>query len=198
MKKFRLYIKNFPQILVKLIPSHVDLSCVDIWQQDESRVGQQGSLTRIWAPTGTRPRKVKQQQFISTYIYGAACAKTGDTFGLVLPHTNVESMQVFLSEFSKQISTERHVALVIDNAGWHTARELIIPKNITLIPLPPYSPELNAMEQVWEWMKLNHLSNCNFQNYDEIVDKVCLAWNQFSQQNSLVKSLCSRDWLVTP
>ncbi|WP_440272176.1 transposase, partial [Escherichia coli] len=72
------------------------------------------------------------------------------------------------------------------------------PSNITLIPLPAYSPELNAMEQVWEWIKLNYLSNCNFKNYDEIVDKVCFAWNQFAQQADLVKTLCTRVWLATP
>lgn len=184
--------------MAQLIPPHIELSSVDIWQQDESRVGQQGSLCRVWAPTGTRPRKVRQQQFISTYIYGAACAKTGQSFGLILPCTNIEAMQIFLAELSKQISYGRHVALVIDNAGWHTAKALITPSNITLIPLPAYSPELNAMEQVWEWIKLNYLSNCNFKNYDEIVDKVCFAWNQFAQQANLVKSLCARVWLTTP
>ena len=128
-------------------------------------------------PPGTRPRKVKQQQFISTYIYGAACAQTGETFGLVVPYTNTESMQLYLSEFSNQINKGRHVALVIDNADWHTAKELNIPDNITLIPLPAYSPEHNAMEQVWEWMKSHHLLNYNFKDYDEIVDKVCFTWN---------------------
>ena len=72
-------------MLQKLIPDHIDFSCVDIWQQDETRIGQQGSLTRVWAPVGTRPRKVKQQQFIYTYIYGAACWATGESFALILP-----------------------------------------------------------------------------------------------------------------
>ena len=64
-------------MLTELLPKNIDKSNVDIWSQDESRVGQQGSLTRIWAKRGTRPRKVRQQQFISTYIYGAACHDTG-------------------------------------------------------------------------------------------------------------------------
>jgi transposase len=181
-----------------LIPPEIDMRCVDIWQQDESRVGQQGSLCRIWAPTGTRPRKVRQQQFISTYIYGAACAKTGDAFALIMPYTNTQSMQMYLSEFSKHIEKGRHAALVVDNAGWHTAKNLIIPHNLTLIPLPAYSPELNAMEQVWEWIKSHFLSNCNFKNYDQIVDRVCFAWNYFSTQIDLVKSICTREWLLTP
>ncbi len=171
---------------------------VDIWQQDESRVGQQGSVTRIWAKKGTRPHKVRQQQFIATYIYGAVCAKTGEAFGLVLPYTNTGSMQLFLDELSHQARDQRHIALVIDNAGWHIAKDLVVPKNITLVPLPPYSPELNATEQVWNWMKSHYLSNCNFKDYDDIVDKVSFAWNEFTKQPDLVKSMCARKWLQTP
>ena len=181
-----------------MIPDSIDLSTVEIWQQDESRFGQQGSLTRIWAPTGTRPRKVKQQQFISAYIYGAACATTGETFGFVLPYTNTDAMQLYLDEFSKKISAGKHVALIVDNAGWHVAKNLNIPDNITLIPLPSYSPELNAMEQVWDWMKDNYLSNMCFKNYDEIVDKICESWNAFCAKLELVKSLCLREWQITP
>lgn len=197
MLKFRSYIKNFPQLIKKLLPDHIDTSTVDIWQQDESRVGQQGSTTRIWAKIGTRPRKVRQQQFISTYIYGAVCAKTGDAFGLILPYTNTEAMQLFLNELSCHVKENRHVALVIDNAGWHTTTDLIMPQNITLIPLPPYSPELNAVEQVWNWIKSHYLSNCNFKDYNDIVDNASFAWNEFAKQPDLVKSMCSRDWLQT-
>ena len=176
------------------MPDKIELSSVDIWLQDETRVGQQGSLTRIWAPKGTRPRKVKQKQFISTYIYGSACAATGESFGLVLPYTNTETMELYLSQFSKQIRPNRHVALLIDNAGWHIAKDLKIPHNITLIPLPPYSPELNAMEQVWQWMKSNYLSNRYFKDYEDIVDKASLAWNEFAKDPKLVQSICKRSW----
>tara|TARA_B110001454_G_C12646025_1_gene403340 strand:- start:22 stop:489 length:468 start_codon:yes stop_codon:yes gene_type:complete len=155
-------------------------------------------LTRIWAPTGTRPRKVKQRQFISTYLYGSACAATGETFGLVLPYTNTDAMRLYLEEFSKVIRSGRHVALIVDNAGWHIAHDLDIPDNITLIPLPSYSPELNAMEQVWQWMKEHDLSNISFKDYDEIVDKVCDSWNRFCSKVEVVKSLCLREWQSAP
>ena len=78
--RYNSYIKNFAGLVKSLVPEAVSLKTVDIYQQDESRIGQQGSMTRIWAPKGTRPRKVKQRQFISTYIYGVACATTGDSF----------------------------------------------------------------------------------------------------------------------
>ena len=99
-------------------------------------MGQQGSLSRIWAPTGTRPRKVRQQQFISAYIYGASCAETGDSFGLIFPSTNTQLMQIYLDQLSEHVETDRHIALIIDNAGWHKSKELKVPVNITLIPLP--------------------------------------------------------------
>lgn len=171
------------------------MSSIDIWTQDESRVGQQGSLARIWSPRGTRPRKVRQQQFIFAYIYGASCALTGDSFGLIFPETNTKSMQIYLDGLSVHIDSGRHGAIIVDNAGWHTSKELRVPDNITLIPLPPYSPELNPMEQVWQWLKQNHLSNICFNNYDDIVDKLSVAWNAFSNNIKLVKSICCRQWI---
>ena len=177
-----------------LLPNNIAPEIVDIWQQDESRFGQQGSSSRIWSPIGLRIRKVKQKQFISTYIFGAACAKTGQSFGLILPSVNTENMQLYLDMLSKEIEEGRHAALVVDNAGWHTAKDLKIPSNITLIPLPPYSPELNAIEQVWEWIKKHHLSHCVFKNYKEICDKVSEAWKEFSDDIDLVKTICYREW----
>ena len=87
---------------------------------------------------------------------------------------------------------------IVDNAGWHIAHDLYIPDNITLIPLPSYSPELNAMEQVWQWMKEHDLSNISFKDYDEIVDKVCESWNRFCSKVEVVKSLCLREWQSVP
>ena len=181
-----------------MLPKEIEMSSVDIWQQDETRVGQQGCPTRIWARRGTRPRKAKQRQFISTYIYGAACAETGASCGLVMPEVNTQSMQLFLDELSSIISMGRHAALIIDNAGWHTSHELQVPNNITLIRLPPYSPELNAMEQVWAWIKDRFLSNRCYKDYKDIVDHVCDAWNKFSDDIELVKSICFRKWQQTP
>lgn len=178
-----------------MLPQDIDLKKVDIWSQDETRVGQQGSLSRIWAVRGTRPRKVKQQQFISTYIYGAACHDTGQSCALILPYANTDSMNRFLEELSSAIEPERHVALLVDNAGWHTAKKLSVPSNITLIPLPPYAPELNAMEQVWEWIKNHFLSNQHYRDYEAIVDKACYAWNQLSGNRDLIKSIIHRKWI---
>jgi transposase len=181
-----------------LLPKNIDLNKLDIWSQDETRVGQQGSLTRIWAKRGTRPRKVRQQQYVSTYIYGAACHDTGQSFALILPYANTQAMNKFLDELSLTIQCDRHVALLTDNAGWHKARGLIVPTNITLILLPPYAPELNAMEQIWEWIKNHFLSNQCYRDYEDIVDHACHAWNQLSKNIELVKSIMRREWINIP
>jgi transposase len=182
-------------LLATLLPKDIDMDLVDIWSEDETRIGQQGSLTRIWAKRGTRPRKIRQQQFISTYIYGAACHMTGESCALILPYANTESMNMFLEELSFRIRPNRHVALLMDNAGWHRATNLIVPNNITLVPLPPYAPELNAMEQIWEWIKNHYLSNQCYVNYTEIVNCACSAWNILSQNSELIKSIMHRDWI---
>lgn len=190
--------KKFAELVKDKLPAKISVDTVEIWQQDESRIGQQGSLTRIWAKLGTRPRKVKQQQYLNTYIYGAACGETGQACGLVLPLVNTDAMNIFLTELSANINIDKHAALVMDNAGWHIANKLVIPDNITIIPLPAYAPELNAMEQVWRWMKDNYLSNGCYKDYDDIVDKTCEAWISFANNKSLVKSICARAWLNIP
>jgi len=182
-------------LLANLLPKEVDRAKVEIWSEDESRVGQQGSLTRIWAQKGTRPRKVKQRQFISTYIYAAACHKTGQSYGMILPYVNTDTMNIFLDGLSKEVGIERHIALIVDNAGWHGAADLIVPSNITLVPLPPYAPELNAMEQVWEWMKTHFLYNQSYSDYEDIVEKLSDAWNQISDNTDLIKSIIHRGWI---
>lgn len=104
-------------------------------------------------------------------------------------------MNRFLEELSSSIEPERHVALLVDNAGWHTAKKLAVPSNVTLIALPPYAPELNAMEQVWEWIKNHFLSNQHYPDYEAIVDKACYAWNQLSVNQELIKSIIHRKWI---
>ena len=84
------------------------------------------------------------------------------------------------------------------NAGWHISKKLNIPCNITIVPLPPYAPELNAMEQVWQWMKANHFSYTCYDDYNQIVDRTCDAWNASANDLEQLKSLCAREWLHLP
>ena len=169
---------------------------VDVWFQDEARFGQRGTLTRIWAIKGTRPRVVRQQQSTYAYLFGAVCPQQNKAVGLVLPTVNTDAMQLHVDEISKATPAGRHALLVCDMASWHTTDKLDIPDNMTLLPLPPYSPELNPAEQVWEVIRRDSLANRCFENYEELLAACCSAWNKFVEQAGVVSSLCSREWAV--
>jgi len=167
---------------------------VEIWFQDELRAGQQGSLSRSWAIKGTRPRRIRQRQFKSSYIFGAVCPRKDKGVALILPDANAEAMQLHIEEISKNVTKGYHAILVMDRAGWHLSRELYLPKNITILSLPSYSPELNPMEQVFQQLRKLKLSNASYENYEEI-DLACVeAWNAFIGVKGNVKRLCLRSW----
>lgn len=167
---------------------------IEVWWQDEMRVGQQGSLSRVWADKGTRPRVVRQRQFLSTYIFGAVCPDRDIGCGLILPECNAGMMQIHLDQVSKNIRKGYHGVLLMDRASWHTTEALIIPENMTLMPLPSYSPELNPMEQVWQQLRKIRLSNTVFKDYEEIVQACCDAWNCFVDEEGNIERLCTRNW----
>ncbi len=187
--------ETFPEEVEK-IKAKIDTDKIEIWWQDESRVGQQGSLSRVWATKGTRPRVVRQKQFLSTYIFGACCPSKDKGCALILPECTTGMMQIHLDEISKHVEENYHAIIMMDRASWHTTEALIIPQNLTLLPLPAYSPELNPMEQVWQKLKHGSLSNRVYKNYEEILDCCSDAWNSFVDDEGSINSLCSRAWAV--
>src|SRR5882757_551615 len=150
----------------------------EVWFQDEARVGQQGSLTYIWAPVGSCPRMVRDNRHDSAYLFGAICPDRGVGAAIIMPAANAEAMNEHLSEISTQVSPGAHAILICDGAGWHqTGGRLKVPDNITLLPLPPYSPELNPMENVWHYLRENSLCSRVWDTYDDIVDACATAWH---------------------
>jgi len=174
------------------LPDGTDLKSVDIWFQDETRIGQQGSTSRLWARKGTRPRALKQQQFNYAYLYGAVCPSNGQAVGLVLPNANTKCMELHIDEIAKSIPEGRHALIIVDGAGWHQKHHQR--DNITLLKIPPYSPELNPCEQVWQYIKDKWLKNRCYKDYNHILDAVCEAWNKFCKQTSRIKRTCTRSW----
>ena len=114
------------------------------------RVGQKNKLTYRWARTGSRPRATHDQRTQSTYLFGAVCPERGTGAALVLPACNSEAMQLHLNEIATKVTPGAHAILILDQAGWHGAKELKTPANISLLPLPPRSPELNSQENIWQ------------------------------------------------
>ena len=112
----------------------------------------------------------------------------------MLPHCNTEAMGLHLAEIATMISPGRHAVLLLDQAGWHLSAALTVPPNITLLPLPPKCPELNVMENVWQFMRDNWLSNRVFATYDDIVAHCCEAWNRLIDQPWRIISIGMRDW----
>jgi transposase len=103
-------------------------------------------------------------------------------------------MNLLLVEISKAVAPGAHAALVVDRAGWHMTDKLVVPSNITLVPLPAKCPELNPAENVWQFPRENWLSNRVFKSYDDIVDHCCAAWNKLIEQPWRIMSIGLRDW----
>ncbi|HAS8098232.1 TPA: IS630 family transposase, partial [Vibrio vulnificus] len=142
----------------------------------------QNTTTRLWAERGSRPRAVKQQQFEYAYLFGSVCPTRGIGEAMVVPWVNKDIMLQHLNQISQATEYGRHAVVVMDGASWHTndiAEEF---DNVSIIKLPPYSPELNPIEQVWSWLRQHYLANQSFTDYQEIVSKVCTAWNRFLER----------------
>ncbi len=132
------------------------------------------------------------------YLFGAVCAERGVGSALVLPHANADAMTLHLAEISRQVTPGAHAVLVCDGAGWHrTGGRLAVPENITLLHLPPYSPELNPVENIWDYLGDNKLSNSVFDTYDTIVDRCCAAWTWLMDAPDRIRSLATTPWTKT-
>jgi transposase len=130
----------------------------------------------------------------TAYIFGAVCPQRGATAALVVPTANTEVMSLHLAEIGRRVVPGSHAALVLDGAGYHVAKNLAVPHNITLVPLPPYAPELNPIENVWEYLRGNKLAITVFDSYDDILDKSCNAWTFFADDNDRITSITTRSW----
>lgn len=167
---------------------------IEIWFQDEARIGQKNKITRRWAKRGTRPVASKDQRTRSAYIFGAICPARGTGAALVLPRCNSQAMNLHLREISSAVAKKAHAILILDQAGWHLSGQLQIPENITILPLPPRSPELNPVENIWQFLRDNWLSNRVFKSYNDILDHCCFAWNQLIDQPWKIISIGTRRW----
>lgn len=120
---------------------------------------------------------------------------TDKAFALVMPYADTAAMQVFLDRFAKTVADGEHAVMILDQAGWHGSNALAVPANVTLVPLPAYSPELNPVERVWLYLKERFLSHRLLADYDAIVNAACDAWNKLVAEAGRIKSLCSYPWI---
>lgn len=167
---------------------------IEIWFQDEARIGQKNKITRRWARRGTRPSAPKDQRTKSAYIFGAICPEQGKAAGLVLPFCNTETMSLHLAEISLAVTPGAHAVVLMDQAGWHMTGKLVVPGNISIVALPAKCPELNPVENIWQFMRDNWISNRVFTSYDNIVDHCCEAWNKLVDQPWHIMTIGRRKW----
>ncbi len=142
-------------------------------------------MVRRWYQRGMRPRMVKDQRYRSAYIFGAVCPAR-DTGA---------ALNLLLEEVAAQLPPGTHAVMLIDNAGWHTSGDIRVAPNISLLNLPPYSPELNAIERVWQYLRDRYLSGRLFTGTRAIVDACCEAWNRLLEETGRIRSLTNLDWI---
>ena len=149
---------------------------------------------RQWARRGSRPRQPADQRYDSAYLFGAICPARGIGAALALPYADTEAMQLHLDEISCTVSRGAHAVLLLDRAGWHTTGQLVVPKNLTLIFLPSRAPELNPVENVWQYLRANWLSNRVFESYEAIIEAACEAWCHLLAHPRTITSIGLREW----
>ena len=159
-------------------------------------MGQKGRLCHRWWARGRRPPGRCDRRFEWAYLFAAVEPATGADVALVLPEATTATMGLFLAEFAAGLPEDVHAVLVLDRAGWHGAKALAVPPDVTLVPLPPYSPELNPVERVWLYLRERFLSHRVLDGYEAVLDAACRAWNALVAEPSRLASLTAYPYLL--
>jgi transposase len=188
----------FKEIVVEQIDAiaaaHSDKE-IRIYFEDEARFGQKGTITRVWAPKGSRPRAVRQLRYTSLYVLVAVCMTTGMTSAMIMPNLNAEVLNLFLEQMSRELPAGVHAVLIWDGAGYHTSQDLKVPSNISVILLPPYSPELNPVENLWHYLRSHHWSNRAYQDYGALESAAAKGLCTVCLDREKVKSICNAEYV---
>ena len=166
-----------------------------IYFQDESRFGQQGTTTNVWAKKGSRPTAIRQTEYEYLGVLGAVCPETGHAEGLLSPQLNGKIVNEFLEQFAPTVPADEHALMLWDGAGFHGGKNLRVPDNVTLVTLPAYSPELNPIENLWHYLKSHCWSNRAYNDYDALEQAAVDAWRRVALDAELMKTVCAAPYL---
>lgn len=163
--------------------------------QDEARFGRISDTRRCWCPKPVRPlcHAMVTQQY--TYAYGAVSIPGGELDTLILPHVNSECMQVFIDEVAARYPDDR-IVMVLDGAGWHKSKSLRIPENMRLVSLPPYAPELNPVEHIWDDLREKAFHNRVFSSIDALEGHLEASLREMECDKERVHSIVAWPWIV--
>ena len=186
--------KKFPEIVKEIRQSCNTGQSLRVIFQDEARFGRISSIHSCWCPKPLRPlcRMQISQQYV--YAYGAVSIADGKLESLILSGCNTRTMQIFLEEISSRHREEK-ILMVMDGAGWHKSKELVIPDNMAIAILPAYSPELNPVEQIWKEIRMKGFYNRIFDSLDALEDNLLEQLCRLENDNVTVKSIMSWQWL---
>jgi len=135
---------------------------------------------------------VRQNKYKSAYLYASVNPLTGESSCLVATNVGLDLMGWHLEQLSKLLGPDRHAVLVLDQAGWHVSKKLLVPTNVTLLHLPPYSPELNPVERLWQWIKSHLLSNRTYKDKEALFEAGSAAFNSLTEER--IRSICGIGW----
>jgi len=136
----------------------------------------------------------RDRRYDWAYLFGAICPERSTGAAIIMPAVNLGAMNEHLAEISRGVSLGAIAVVVLDGAGWHSSPRLVVPDNIVLLPLPPYAPELNPVENVWEYLRGNFLSHRVWQTYKDIFEACRDAWNKLMQMPAQIASITRRPW----
>src|SRR3989440_9613746 len=156
--------------------------------QDEGRFGRISSPKRAWAPPGVRPKVPRQVIRESCYVYAAVAPEQGLMTSLILPSADTAMMNLFLAQVAQDFA-DYFIVMLVDQAGWHLAKDLQVPENIRLIFQPAYSPEVNPVEHLWEELREKYLHNRVFPSLDELIEVLCQGLNQLTADQQRLRSM---------
>lgn len=163
--------------------------------RDEARFGTQGTITRAWARKGSRPRAVRQDGRQWLDVPMAVCAQTGAASALIMSGLDMAVVDLFLERFSRGRPVGVHAVLIWDGAGFHTGGEVVVPGNVSLIQLPPYSPELSPMEDLWHYLRAHHWWNWAYEGYEGLEEEAIRSVRAVGRDAEMLKSICNAEYV---
>ena len=163
--------------------------------EDEARFGRMSNPIRCWAPAGCRPEVPTHRVREYTHVFGSVCPQDGELISLILPHADTAAMSLYLAEVARRHPQE-HMLMFLDRAGWHQAHGLVVPDNLTLDWLPPYSPQCNPQERVWREVRRQPFGNHNYDSMDAVEAALERRLRELECAPQIIQSLTGFDWII--
>lgn len=175
--------------------NNTDPRPLKIFFEDEAKFGRMNHVRKCWV--GQRDRAVVKKQLIREYLYAftTVCPETGETCSIISPYCNTDAMNALLVETHLEFPNYR-ILMIMDSAGWHTTKNLILPENISLLPLPAYSPQLNPTEHIWDYIReQKNFNNYTFNSLDDLDKHLGNVLSEICDEREIIKSMCEFEWI---